>query len=79
MKQFEIKDYRLPLAERIAYTIDEAARLIGFSRSWLYAYLANGELRSIKIGPKKRLILRSDLLAFVEKMASAPAASASQF
>ena len=66
MKKFEIDDNRLPLIERIAYSPDEAARLIGFSRNGLHPYLADGKLRSFKVGPKKRLILRSDLLAFVQ-------------
>jgi excisionase family DNA binding protein len=66
MKKFEIDDYHLPLTDRIAYSPDEAARLIGYSRNGLQPYLATGKLRSIKIGPKRRLILRSDLLAFVQ-------------
>lgn len=66
MKKFGIDDYHLPLTERIAYSPDEAARLIGYSRNGLRPYLASGKLRSFKVGPKKRLILRSDLLAFVK-------------
>jgi excisionase family DNA binding protein len=67
MKNFEIDDH-LPLTDRIAYSPGEAARLIGFSRNGLQPYLATGKLRSFKIGPKRRLILRSDLLAFVKGM-----------
>ena len=73
MKKFDI-EYRPPLAERIAYSPDDAARLIGFSRNGLHPYLASGQLRSFKIGVKKRLILRSDLLSFVQKMAEGESA-----
>jgi excisionase family DNA binding protein len=76
MKKFEIDHYRLPLTERIAYSPDEAARLIGFSRNGLHPYLAAGKLRSFKIGPKKRLILRSDLLAFVQGITDLDCAAA---
>ena len=57
-------------ADRIAYGPEEAARLIGYSRNGLRPYLASGELRSFKLGKKKRLITRSDLLAFLEEMAA---------
>lgn len=60
--------------ERIAYPPEEAARQIGFSRNGLYQHIASGELKSIKVGKKKRLIKRSDLLAFLERMAAKAAA-----
>ncbi|WP_315763094.1 MULTISPECIES: helix-turn-helix domain-containing protein [unclassified Bradyrhizobium] len=52
--------------ERLAYRPAEAARLIGYSRSGFYLLLSNGELPSFKHG-RKRLIRRSDLLAFMER------------
>jgi len=66
VKKLEIDDYHLPPTDRIAYSPGEAARLIGFSRNGLQPYLATGKLRSFKIGPKRRLILHCDLLAFVK-------------
>ena len=78
MKKFKIDDNHLPESDRIAYSPDEAARAVGFSRNGLYAYIASGELRSFKVGRKKRLILRADLLAFVERTARADAATAAR-
>jgi len=56
--------------DRIAYSPEEAARLICRSRNSLYQYLSSGELPSFKLGGK-RLILREDLLSFVRKAAAA--------
>lgn len=58
--------------ERLAYGPAEAAQLIGYSRSGFYLLLSGGELPSFKLG-RKRLIRRSDLIAFVER-AICPAA-----
>lgn len=54
---------------RIAYSPEEAASQIGYSRNGLQPYLRSGELRSFKLGNKRRLILRSDLIAFLYRLA----------
>ncbi|WP_257168743.1 helix-turn-helix domain-containing protein [Bradyrhizobium sp. SRS-191] len=52
--------------ERLAYAPAEAARLIGHSRSGFYLLLASNAIPSFKVG-RRRLIRRSDLLAFMER------------
>lgn len=42
--------------ERLLYRPDEAARVIGVSRSRLYELLASGEIRSVKIGRSRRVL-----------------------
>jgi len=37
----------------IAVSLDEAARLVGIGRTSLYAALAKGDLKSIKIGTRR--------------------------
>ena len=44
-----------PAAERLAYSVDEAARLTGLSRDLLYDQMRSGNLHYIKIG-RRRLI-----------------------
>lgn len=46
-----------PSAERLAYSVDEAARLTGLSRDLLYDQMRRGNLRYVKIG-RRRLITR---------------------
>jgi excisionase family DNA binding protein len=55
---------RLP-AERLAYSVDEAARLTGLSRDLLYDQMRSGNLQYIKIG-RRRLITRQHLEQFLE-------------
>ncbi len=50
----------IPLAERRAYTMGEAAGLAGLSVSHLYALMARGQLRSVRVGAR-RLIPREAL------------------
>jgi excisionase family DNA binding protein len=63
-------------ADKLAYRVDEAVKASGLGRSFLYERMAEGKLRSVKVGGR-RLILRSDLLDFLhnggETKASAPA------
>lgn len=49
---------------RLAYSPEEAARITGVSRAFLYLEMQRGKLTSVKIG-RRRLIRRSDLLAWV--------------
>ena len=54
-----------PAAERLAYSVDEAARLTGLSRDLLYDQMRRGNLASIKVG-QRRLITRQHLQQFLE-------------
>ncbi len=49
----------------IALGVEAASRAVGISRSGLYSLIATGELKSIKAGGR-RLILIDDLRAFLE-------------
>jgi excisionase family DNA binding protein len=51
-------------AERLAYSVDEAARLTGLSRDLLYDQMRFGNLDFIKIG-RRRLITRQHLERFL--------------
>jgi excisionase family DNA binding protein len=53
-----------PAAERLAYSIDEAARLTGLSRDLLYDEMRRGNLSFIKVG-RRRLITRQHLQQFL--------------
>ncbi len=52
--------------DKISYRIDEAVKASGLGRSFLYEKIAEGLLRSVKVGGR-RLILRSDLLDFINR------------
>jgi excisionase family DNA binding protein len=52
--------------DKLAYRIDEAVKASGLGRSFLYEKMAEGKLRSVKVGGR-RLILRSDLLDFLNQ------------
>ena len=54
-----------PAAERLAYSVDEAARLTGLSRDLLYDEMRRGNLAYIKVG-RRRLITRQHLQQFLE-------------
>ncbi len=54
----------LPPAERLAYSVDEAARLTGLSRDLLYDQMRQGHLDYLKIG-RRRLITRQHLEQFL--------------
>jgi len=51
-------------AERLAYSIDEAARLTGLSRDLLHDEMRRGNLTYVKIG-RRRLITRHHLQKFL--------------
>lgn len=54
-----------PPAERLAYSVDEAARLTGLSRDLLYNQMRQGNLTYIKVG-RRRLITRHHLERFLD-------------
>jgi len=56
-------------AERLAYSVDEAARLTGLSRDLLYDQMRRGNLAYVKVG-RRRLITRHDLQQFLADASS---------
>jgi excisionase family DNA binding protein len=52
------------VTERLAYSVDEAARLTGLSRDLLYDQMRRGNLDYLKIG-RRRLITRQHLEQFL--------------
>ena len=53
-----------PHGGRLAYSVDEAARLTGLSRDLLYDEMRRGNLDSVKVG-RRRLITRQHLQQFL--------------
>ena len=53
-----------PPTERLAYSVDEAARLTGLSRDLLYDQMRHGHLAYLKVG-RRRLITRWHLEQFL--------------
>jgi excisionase family DNA binding protein len=51
-------------AERLAYSPDEAAELLGISKELVHDLLRTGQLRSVKAG-RRRLIAKRHLEAFL--------------
>jgi excisionase family DNA binding protein len=51
-------------AERLAYSVDEAAQLTGLSRDLLYDEMRRGNLAYVKVG-RRRLITRHHLQRFL--------------
>jgi excisionase family DNA binding protein len=49
-----------PPAERLAYSVDEAAQIIGLSRDLLYDQMRTGQLAYLKVG-RRRIITRQHL------------------
>jgi excisionase family DNA binding protein len=54
-----------PAEERLAYSVDEAARLTGLSRDLLYDQMRHGNLLYIKVG-RRRVITRQHLEQFLD-------------
>ena len=53
-----------PPAERLAYSVDEAAQITGLSRDLLYDQMRHGNLNYLKVG-RRRLITRQHLEQFL--------------
>ncbi len=51
--------------ERLAYSVDEAAAVLGIARETIYELIRSGELRSRKAG-SRRIIGRHHLLEFLD-------------
>lgn len=54
-----------PAEDRLAYSVDEAARLTGLSRDLLYDQMRRGNLLYIKVG-RRRVITRQHLEQFLD-------------
>jgi excisionase family DNA binding protein len=50
--------------ERLAYSVDEAARALGLSRDVIYDQLRTGRLKSLKVG-RRRIITREHIGEFL--------------
>jgi excisionase family DNA binding protein len=53
-----------PPAERLAFSVNEAAHILGLSRDLLYDQMRRGKLSYLKVG-RRRLITRQHLEAFL--------------
>jgi excisionase family DNA binding protein len=53
-------------AERLAYSVDEAAHVTGLSRDLLYDQMRAGKLLYLKVG-RRRIITRQHLEAFLTR------------
>lgn len=56
----------------LSVSVEDAARVVGYSRSGVYELIASGELKAFKLG-RRRLILMSELKSWVERAAQAGA------
>lgn len=52
----------------LSVSVEDAARIVGYSRSGVYELIASGDLKAFKIG-RRRLILMTELKAWVERAA----------
>lgn len=57
-----------PMNERLTFTVDEVARLLGISRSGAYDSITRGEIQSFNIG--RRVLVPRD--AFLEMLKPRP-------
>ena len=52
--------------DALAYSVEELARLSGFSRSWLFARIARGDGPPCKRSGTRIVVLREDALAWLK-------------
>jgi excisionase family DNA binding protein len=57
------------ISDRLLYSVEEAADLLGIGRTFMYHLVATGEVDSLKIG-KRRKIPRDSLNSYVERLRS---------
>lgn len=50
--------------DRLTYSVDEAARLVGLGRTSMYALINSGDLAVVRVG-RRILIPRASLAAFL--------------
>ena len=53
--------------EALLLRINEAAALLGVSRSHIYRLIDNGEIAAMYVGARSIRIKRSDIVAYIEK------------
>ena len=58
------------MADKAAFSVEEACNYIGTSRPTLYRLMDSGTIRSFHIG-RRRLLLREDLDRFLQERLSA--------
>jgi excisionase family DNA binding protein len=58
------------MCEQILLTVIEAARRLSLGRSLTYRYIQTGELRSVKVGGARRVLV-TDLQEFVRRLQEA--------
>ena len=52
----------------LSVSVEDAARIVGYSRSGVYELIASGDLKAFKLG-RRRLILMTELKAWIERAA----------
>jgi excisionase family DNA binding protein len=52
----------------LSVSVEDAARIVGYSRSGVYELIAIGDLKAFKLG-RRRLILMTELKAWIERAA----------
>ncbi|MCU1750069.1 helix-turn-helix domain-containing protein [Pseudomonas sp. 6D_7.1_Bac1] len=52
----------------LSVSVEDAARIVGYSRSGVYELIASGDLKAFKLG-RRRLILMAELKAWIERAA----------
>jgi len=52
----------------LSVSVEDAARIVGYSRSGVYELIAKGQIKTFKLG-RRRLILMSELKAWIERAA----------
>jgi len=58
-----------PVENRLVFTVEEAAQLLGISRSFAYEAVQRGEIPSMRIG-RRILVPKAALKRFIEKSSS---------
>lgn len=56
-----------PTAPQLAYTVKQAATILGIGRTTLYALIQTGELTPVKLR-MRTLLMRDDLVALLDRM-----------
>jgi len=52
----------------LSVSVEDAARIVGYSRSGVYELIASGDLKTFKLG-RRRLILMAELKTWIERAA----------
>jgi excisionase family DNA binding protein len=63
---------------RLAYSVEEAAALLGIGRTFMFQLVATGEIESFKIG-NLRKISHEALVAYIDRLRSEQAAAVSRW